>query len=184
MYKYYYPNNKKIFIDNKDINKISLKTIRQNVSYISQNEKLFTDTIRNNIILNRNISTDKFKKVCEITELDEFINTLYLGYETKIEENGLNISGGQRQRIILARALLKESNIILIDEALSEVDINLERRILKRLFLYYKDKTIIVISHRLDNLDLYDRLLKIENHILIEDASKPKDRKEKYEKIN
>ena len=172
LYKYYYPKDKEIFIDNKDINSLSLETIRKNITYVSQNENLFTDTIKNNITLYRDISEEKFKQVCKITELDEFINNMYLGYETKIEENGLNLSGGQKQRIILARALLKEGNIILIDESLSEVDINLERKILKNIFKYYKEKTILVISHRLDNLDLYDRLIRIENNILIEDVIK------------
>ena len=164
--------NKEIFIDNHDINDLSLETIRRNITYISQNENLFTDSVKNNITLNRNISEEKFKQVCKSLYLDEFVSKMYLGYETKIEENGLNLSGGQRQRIILARALLKESSIILIDEALSQVDINLERKIIKNIFKIYKEKTILVISHRLENLDLYDRLLIIENHSIVEDASR------------
>ena len=172
LYKYYHPKNKEIFIDNHDINDLSLETIRRNITYISQNENLFTDSVKNNITLNRNISEEKFKQVCKSLYLDEFVSKMYLGYETKIEENGLNLSGGQRQRIILARALLKESSIILIDEALSQVDINLERKIIKNIFKIYKEKTILVISHRLENLDLYDRLLIIENHSIVEDASR------------
>ena len=172
LYKYYHPKNKEIFIDNHDINDLSLEAIRRNITYISQNENLFTDSVKNNITLNRNISEEKFKQVCKSLYLDEFVSKMYLGYETKIEENGLNLSGGQRQRIILARALLKESSIILIDEALSQVDINLERKIIKNIFKIYKEKTILVISHRLENLDLYDRLLIIENHSIVEDASR------------
>lgn len=80
-----------------------------------------------------------------------------------LEENGVNISGGQRQRIILARSLLKNSNVIMIDEGFNQIDINLERKILKNLFYYYKDKTIIVISHRKENIDLYDRMIKFSN---------------------
>ena len=80
-----------------------------------------------------------------------------------LEENGVNISGGQRQRIILARGLLKNSNVIMIDEGFNQIDINLERKILKNLFYYYKDKTIIVISHRKENIDLYDRMIKFSN---------------------
>ena len=79
-----------------------------------------------------------------------------------IEENGFNLSGGQKQRIILARTILKKFNILLIDEGLNQMDIELERKILINLFKKFKDKTIIVISHRMDNMDLYDRKIKLE----------------------
>ena len=85
-----------------------------------------------------------------------------MSYNFMLEENGVNISGGQRQRIILARSLLKKSSIILIDEGLNEIDINLERKILKNIFEYYKDKIIIIVSHRLDNMDLYDEVIKLD----------------------
>jgi len=85
-----------------------------------------------------------------------------MSYNLPLEENGVNLSGGQRQRIILARALLKESNIILIDEGLNEIDINLERKILTNIFNYYQNKTIIIVSHRYDNIDLYNQVIKIE----------------------
>ena len=83
-----------------------------------------------------------------------------------IEENGFNLSGGERQRIVLARGLLKNFNILIIDEGLSQVDIDMERKILKNIFEMFKDKTIIVVSHRLDNLDLFDSLVKIENGVV------------------
>ena len=83
-----------------------------------------------------------------------------------LEENGANISGGQRQRIILARSLLKDSNIIMIDEGLNEIDIALERKIIKNIFDYCKDKIIIIISHRLNNTDLYDQIIKLEDGII------------------
>ena len=89
-------------------------------------------------------------------------------YDFNLEENGANISGGQRQRIILARSLLKNSKIVLIDEGLNEIDINLERKILKNIFSYYKDKTIIIISHRLENIDLYNRVINIEKGLIKE----------------
>ena len=83
-----------------------------------------------------------------------------------LEENGVNISGGQRQRIILARTLMKKSNILLIDEGLNEIDINLERKILKNIFKYFKEKTIIIVSHRVDNLDLYDKVIVVLDNTL------------------
>ena len=80
-----------------------------------------------------------------------------------LEENGINLSGGQRQRIILARALLKTSSIVLIDEGLNEIDIKLERQILNNIFNYYKDRTFIIISHRLNNSDLFNNIIKLES---------------------
>jgi len=166
LYKYYDIKRNHIFYNNTDINDIPLKNIRQDIAYISQNEILYTDTIRNNIILDRDINEKEFKKVCELTYVDDIVKDIFLGYETKLEENGLNLSGGQRQRIILARTLLKKSNIILIDEALNEIDINLERKILKNIFSNYNDKVFIIVSHRLDNKDLYDKIIKLENGII------------------
>ena len=112
--------------------------------------------------MERIIQESEYLNVCRLTYVDDIIKDNPQGYNYRLEENGVNISGGQRQRIILARSLLKNGNIILIDEGLNEIDINLERKILKNIFSYYKDKTIIIISHRLDNMDLYDRVITIE----------------------
>ena len=161
--KYYSVNRSTVFINNYDINDISLNTIKNNISYISQDEILYTGSIKDNIILNRSIDDKEFLKVTKITRVDEIINNSLLGYDMILEENGFNISGGQKQRIILARALLKKSNIILIDEGLNQIDINLERKILKDIFRVYKNKTIIIVSHRKENIDLYDKVIKISN---------------------
>jgi len=153
----------KIFIDDKDINDYNTKELRENITYISQNETLFTDSIFNNIVLNKDIDYNEFLKQSRLTEVDKICNKKYLGYDTLLEENGFNISGGERNRIILCRALIKSSNIILLDEALNEIDVNMERRILKRMFKNMKEKTIIVVSHRLENMDLYDCVVSMEN---------------------
>ena len=166
LYKYYDIKRDKIYLNNYDINDYSLKDIRKNITYISQSELLYNDTIRNNIILDRDISEKDFLEVCKITYVDEIIKDNLLSYDYTLEENGANLSGGQRQRIILARSLLKNSKIILIDEGLNEIDINLERKILKNIFNNFKDKTIIIISHRLDNMDLYNKVLNIENGVV------------------
>ena len=98
---------------------------------------------------------------------------MFLGYDTRLEENGLNLSGGQRQRIMLSRMLLKKAKIILIDEGLNAVDINLERKILKNIFLEYMNSTIIVISHRYENLDLFNRVIHINNGIIQNELATP-----------
>ena len=168
LYKYYDVERNKIYINNYDINDFTIGDIRNNITYISQNEILYNDTIRNNIILEREIDEKTYIDICRMVYVDEIIKDNILSYDFNLEENGANISGGQRQRIILARALLKNSKIILIDEGLNEIDINLERKILKNIFSYYKDKTIIIISHRLENIDLYNRVINIENGLIKE----------------
>lgn len=158
--KYYNINDNCIFINNIDLNKYKVDTINNNILYISQNEILFNDTLYNNLIFDGSNSKnlDIVKDICCLNEIID--NNL--GFNMLIEENGFNLSGGEKQRIILARSLLKSFNILIIDEGLSQVDVDLERKILKKLFKVYKDKTIIMISHRLDNLDLFDNLVKIE----------------------
>lgn len=153
----------KIFIDNKDINDYSVADIRREFCYIGQNENLFTDTIYNNIVFNREKSYDDFLNICHITSVNEIVKDNIMGYDMLLEENGFNISGGERQRIILARALLKDSNVYILDETLSQVDIEKEREILIKLFKYLKGKTIIYISHRFDNSDLFDKIINMEN---------------------
>ena len=163
LYKYLEADRKSIYINNYDINDYSLSDIRKNITYISQNEQLFNDTIRNNILLNREISEIDYLNICKILHIDDIVKDNVLGYDYLIEENGINISGGQRQRIILARGLLKSSKIIMIDEGLNQIDIKLEREILQDIFTYFHNKTFIIVSHRRDNNDLYNRIIKIKD---------------------
>ena len=135
--------------------------IRRNITYISQSEMLYTSSIRDNIVLGRSINEEDFLNMCKITYVDEIIKDNILGYDYVLEENGINISGGQRQRIILARGLLKNSKVIMIDEGLSQIDINLERIILENLFFMFYDKTFIIVSHRENNIDLYDKVIRL-----------------------
>ena len=151
--KYYTKYSGEIKINNNNLNDIN-----NNIIYISQNELLFTDTIFNNIVYDNDEGFNLISKACHLDE----ITKNNLGYNTLIEENGFNISGGQKQRIVLARALLRNFDILLIDEGLNQVDISLERKILKEIFNLYKEKTIIIVSHRLENMDLYDRKIILE----------------------
>ncbi len=166
LYGYYQPKASEIYINGYDILDYKIKNIRENIAYISQNEMLYTDTIYNNITLQRNIEKKEYLEICDLTYVSEIVNDNLLRHDTLLEENATNLSGGQRQRIILARALLKTSKILLIDEGLNELDINLERKILKNIFHKYQDKTIIIISHRLENMDLYDKVIKLEDGYL------------------
>lgn len=151
----------KVSIDDKDINQYSILQLRNDICYVSQNEFIFSDSIYNNIVVKRTVDYDKFLETCKITMVDQIVQKNLLMYDMQLEENGFNISGGERQRIILARALLKESSIYLLDESLSQLDIKRERTILKNIFNKLKDKTVIVISHRLNNQDLFDSKINI-----------------------
>ena len=163
--RYYEIPRNQITINGYDIN-----VIKQNFSYISQNEILYTDSIYNNLKIDKNITEEQIIEISKKCFIDEFLNDL--GLNMLIEENGYNLSGGQRQRIILARALLKNFEVLIIDEGLSQMDINLERKILKNLFKMYENKMIIVISHRLDNMDLYDRVIELKNGEIVKDVFK------------
>lgn len=168
--RYYEIPRNQITINGYDINDYKDDVIKQNFSYISQNEILYTDSIYNNLKIDKNITEEQIIEISKKCFIDEFLNDL--GLNMLIEENGYNLSGGQRQRIILARALLKNFEVLIIDEGLSQMDINLERKILKNLFKIYENKMIIVISHRLDNMDLYDRVIELKNGEIVKDVFK------------
>ena len=165
--KFYNIKNNKVFINGIDINNYKINVINENILYIGQNEILFNDTLYNNLVFD-SIDSSNFLDICKMCYVDEIV-TSNLGYNMLIEENGFNLSGGEKQRIVLARALLKKFNILIIDEGLSEVDVNMERNILKNIFEKFSDKTIIVISHRIDNLDLFDNLISFKNGVVIND---------------
>lgn len=166
LYKYLEADRKTIYINGYDINDYSLSDIRESITYVSQNELLFNDTIRNNIILGRGVSEIDYLNICKILHIDDIVKDSIQGYDYVLEENGINLSGGQRQRIILARSLLKNSNIIMIDEGFNQIDITLEREILQDIFTYYHNKTFIIVSHRKENSDLYNRIIKIKNGVV------------------
>lgn len=148
-------------INNIDINHYHLENIRKNISYVSSNDFLFTDTLYNNLTLEKDVSDDELNEVCEITNVLEILKKREVDYKMMVEENGFNFSNGERQRIILCRYLLRNSNIYIFDEAFGQIDFDNERDILKKMFSYLKNKTVIVISHRLNNKDLFDRWLRI-----------------------
>ena len=171
LFKYYKINSGMISLNDIDLNYYSTLDIRRGLGMISQNEIIYNDSILNNITLYQDIDDNDWMEICKLTYVDDFVKDLFLGYATKLEENGLNLSGGQRQRILLARLLLQNKNILLIDEGLNAVDVNLERKILKNIFSKFSEKTIIVVSHRIENVDLFDQKLYFQQGRLIEESS-------------
>ena len=164
--KKYYESNSGISIAN------NREYSDSNIAYIAQNEILFTDSLVNNLKLNRNIDLDDINSVITLCNIDSIIKNNNLGLNMLIEENGFNLSGGEKQRIILARTILNNFDILLIDEGLNQVDINLERKILKKLFNKYYNKTIVIVSHRYNNMDLFDRVIEMSNGTIRKDIIK------------
>ena len=166
--RYIQTNFNTIKIAGIDINHYHLQNIRNNITYITSNEYLFEDSVKNNICLYQEYKDEEIEKVCEICNVDEILNNKNMTMDSVIEENGFNFSNGERQRIILARSLLKKSTIYILDEALGQIDIQKEKKILENIFTYLKEKTIIVISHRFNNKKCFDRVLKLEKGIIHE----------------
>lgn len=152
--KNYDVERQKVYINNVDINDIKTKNY---LCYVSQEESLFNDSIYNNLTLGLKIDIDLIKKVMNITKLDLVLKNKNMDLENIIEENGVNFSGGERQKIILTRVLLKNSNILILDEALNGIDEFEEYEILKNIIILYSNKTIIYITHRKNCMNLFNR---------------------------
>ena len=153
-----------IRIDNKSIYNSSIFSLRKNISLVSQDTTLFDDTIKNNIAYaNLNASQKEIEEAAEFSFASEFIKNLPNKYETLIGENGIRLSGGEKQRLSIARAILKKSPIILLDEATSSLDAETEDKIQKAINYLTKGRTTIVIAHRLSTILNSDKIFVIEN---------------------
>ena len=151
--RFYDCNKGDVRIDNQSIYEVKLSSLRKNISLVSQDVTLFDDTIKNNIsYANLESTEEEIKKVAELSFSSEFIENLPNKYDTLIGENGVRLSGGEKQRISIARAMLKKSSIILLDEATSSLDAETESKIQKALQLLIKNRTTIVIAHRLSTI--------------------------------
>ncbi len=149
----YDPNSGEISIDGQNVNEINLYSLRKEISIVDQNITLFDDTVFNNIKYAKPDATDdQIFKAAEESICSEFINKLENRFNTNIGENGVKLSGGEKQRLSIARAFLKDSKIILLDEATSSLDSDTEQKIQKALETLTKDKTTIVIAHRLSTI--------------------------------
>tara|TARA_B100001057_G_scaffold500631_1_gene616758 strand:+ start:920 stop:2662 length:1743 start_codon:yes stop_codon:yes gene_type:complete len=157
--RFYDPQNGKIEIDNQDIKNISLYSLRKNISLVSQDIVLFDDTIKNNIAYAKNNASEaEIAQACKFAAADEFIEKLPENYNTMIGENGIRLSGGQKQRLSIARAILKESPIILLDEATSSLDADSEEIVQNAITNLTKNKTTLVIAHRLSTIHNADKI--------------------------
>ena len=159
----YNPTSGSIKIDNQDLSKINLSSLRKEISIVDQNTTLFDDTVLNNIkYAQPDASNEEIFEAARLSMSEEFINNLEEGFETKIGENGVKLSGGERQRLSIARAFLKKSRIILLDEATSSLDSETEEKIQKAIDELTYNKTTIVIAHRLSTILNSDKIYVME----------------------
>ena len=166
--RFYDPQEGSIKIDNQNINDVALSSLRKSLSMVSQDVILFDDTVKNNIAYaKKNASIEEIIRACKFAAADEFINKLPNRYDTMIGENGVRLSGGQKQRISIARAILKESPIILLDEATSSLDADSEEIVQNAINNLTKNKTTLVIAHRLSTIHNADKIFVMKNGKLI-----------------
>ena len=170
--RFYDPQEGKIIIDNQEISKVSLDSLRKNISLVSQDVILFDDTIRNNIAYAKfDASDDEIINACKFAAAEEFIDKMPNKYNTIVGENGVKLSGGQKQRISIARAILKKSPIILLDEATSSLDTGSEEIVQNAISNLTKNKTTIVIAHRLSTIHNADKIFVLKNGGLIDSGN-------------
>ncbi len=160
-----------ILIDKTSIYRTKIKSLRENISLVSQDTTLFDDTIKNNIIYaNRDVSNEAIIEAAKLSFADEFINRLPNKYDTIIGENGVRLSGGEKQRLSIARAMLKDSKIILLDEATSSLDAETENKIQKAINILTKDRTTLVIAHRLSTILNCDKIYVVDNGKVVDEG--------------
>jgi len=167
--RFYDPKNGELCIDGQNIAEVKLSSLRKNISLVSQDIILFDDTVRANIAYaNLNASDEQIKKACEFAAATDFIEKLPKSYETIIGENGVRLSGGQKQRISIARAILKDSPIILLDEATSSLDADSEEKVQNAIINLTKNKTTLVIAHRLSTIIRADKIIVLKEGKIVE----------------
>ena len=166
--RFYDANSGDILIDESSIYKVKLSSLRKNISLVSQDTTLFDDTVKNNIAYANLEATDKdVVEAAKMSFADEFINKLPNKYDTVIGENGVRLSGGEKQRLSIARAMLKKSHIVLLDEATSSLDAETENKIQEAINYLTKDRTTLVIAHRLSTILNSDKIYVIDSGAVV-----------------
>ncbi len=162
-------NEGAIRIDGTDLRDVSLPSIRRNIGYVSQNTFLFYGTVKENIEYGTfDASDEEIEEAAKAAEAHDFISNLPDGYDTKVGERGVKLSGGQRQRISIARAILKDPEILILDEATSDVDTETEMLIQRSLDKLTEDRTTFAIAHRLSTIKDADKIVVLEGGKIVE----------------
>ena len=152
-----------LFIDGQDVNTVTIRSVRESCAYVPQDNFLFSDTIARNIAFgDQQVDQAAVRQAAVLADVDENIREFQQGYETVLGERGVTVSGGQKQRISIARALMKDAPILILDDSVSAVDTKTERAILSNLRSTRKGKTTILIAHRISTIEQMDRVLFID----------------------
>jgi ATP-binding cassette subfamily B protein len=163
------PSQGAVRVDGADIRSMTLRSLREQISYVPQDVFLFSDTVRNNILFGNPVaSMDQVRQAARQAIVDGEIEGFAEGYETMIGERGVTLSGGQKQRVSIARALIKDPRVIVMDDCLSAVDARTEREIIQQLYQYLQDKTAIIITHRIFSLFHFDQVVVLDDGHIIE----------------
>lgn len=161
-----------VLIDNKNIQSLSLSSLRQNIGYVPQDVFLFSDSIAQNVAFGKADATpDEIEQYTKYASVYDDIIEFPQGFETLVGERGITLSGGQKQRVSIARALIKQPDILILDDSLSAVDTTTEKRILNYLEKAMADKTAIIITHRIYNLLDFDKIIVIEDGKIVEEGT-------------
>ena len=170
--RFFDPTAGRVAIDGVDLGDLSLASLRAQIGLVTQEIILFNDTVANNIAYGRSgVPFEKIREAAVAAYADEFIMQLPNGYDTRIGESGLRLSGGQRQRLTIARALFKDSPILVLDEATSQLDTESEVLVRKALDNLMLGRTTLVIAHRLSTVQHADRIVVLENGRVVEEGS-------------
>jgi len=161
-----------IIIDNEPIENYNINNLRKNISYVPQESFLFSESIRNNLLFGNSKASEKdLNKVLDLVCISKEVSKFKSGIDTFIGERGVTLSGGQKQRLNIARALLKDSSIILIDDALSNIDVENEKKILSNIYSYKKLKTVIIVSNRISTISSCDQIIVLDNGNLVQNGT-------------
>ena len=171
--RFYNPTSGKITINNEDINEFDLVSYRSNFSYVDQNVRLFNDSISGNIAFGQKdkMSLETITNAAKISNSNEFIEKLDNKYDSEIGEDGVTLSGGQRQRLSIARAIAKDSPILILDEATSALDSATEKLVQSAINKMQKGRTTIIIAHRLSTIKNADRIIVLKDGEIIEQGT-------------
>jgi ABC-type multidrug transport system fused ATPase/permease subunit len=169
--RFFNPTEGKILVNSHALHDLVYQDWTKRIGFVTQEPYIFPDTVRNNLLLGREISEETMIKACEIAQIHEYIQSLSDGYETEIGERGITLSGGQRQRLALARAIIVNPEILILDEATSALDLETERLVQNSFDLIRNGKTTIVIAHRLSTVQNADIIYVMDNGSIVEQGT-------------
>ncbi len=168
----FYPISRgEILYDNIDIKEIGLDVVRENIYLVLQNPQLINTTIEDNLTFGRDCTPQQIKDAITLAQLDSFINDLKDGIKTKVGKNGIKLSGGQRQRLSIARMILQNPRVVILDESTSALDMHTEKSLFEALQNFLKDKTTIIIAHRLETIKNSDYIYVLNNGTVEEEGT-------------